>query len=427
MKRIYELFPALQNKNYRLYFAGQLVSLIGTWLQIVAESWLVLTLTNSAFLIGMVAACATLPMLIFSLFGGVIVDRFSKKKIIMICQIAAMILAAIYGVLIITNVITIWQIMVLAFLLGVINAIDWPARQAYTIEIVGKKGLTSAVALNAGVFNGARVIGPSIAGLLIIFIGTGGAFLVNSVSYLGAIAALYLMHVSESKHGVDTHPLRAIKQGIIYSYTHPQIKYLLTFTAAASIFGWSYTTVMPYIAKNTLLVGAAGLGYLYAAVGLGAVLSTFLVSGYGKRISQNTFIIGGIIMFGISIIGFSYANSVLIALPFLFISGVGLLACFSTINAGLQHAVDDKFRGRVMSIYILVFVGLFPVGNFEVGLVSEHWGAANAVRVGAVICILAGIIYFFARNSIKRKQKAYEVSISEKQATPDAVLSQSEW
>lgn len=427
MKKVYDLFPALKNKNYRLYFTGQLISLIGTWLQIVAESWLVLTLTNSAFLIGMVAAAATLPTLIFSLFGGVIVDRFSKKKIIMVCQIASMILAAIYGVLIITNVITIWQIMTLAFLLGVINAVDWPARQAYTIEIVGKKDLTSAVALNAGVFNGARVIGPSIAGLLIVFIGTGGAFLMNSLSYLGAIAALYLMHVTESRPAIKVHPIQAIKQGISYSYKHPQIKYLLLFTAFASIFGWSYTTVMPYIAKNTLSVGAAGLGYLYAAVGLGAVLSTFLVSGLGKKISPNTFIVGGIIIFGISIIGFTYANTVLFALPFLFLSGLGLLACFSTINATLQHAVDDKFRGRVMSIYILVFVGLFPIGNFEVGLASEHWGAANAIRIGAIIVIIAGVLYFFARNTIKRKQKEYDVSASEKEYVPDAVLSQSEW
>lgn len=424
MHKVFELFPAFQNKNYRLYFTGQLISLVGTWLQIVAESWLVLTLTNSAFLIGMVAACATLPTLIFSLFGGVIVDRFSKRKIIMAAQVAAMILATIYGILILTNVITIWEIMVLAFLLGCVNAIDWPARQAYTIEIVGKKDLTSAIALNAGIFNGARVIGPSIAGLLIVFIGTGGAFLVNAVSYLAAIVALYLMNVTEVKHGSPIHPLKAIKQGISYSYSHPQIRYLLFFTAVVSIFGWSYSTVMPYIAKNTLFVGAAGLGYLYAAVGVGALISTVLVSAYGKRVSDYVFIVGGIILFGLSIIGFSYSRTVLMAFPFLIISGVGLLACFSTVNAALQHAVADKLRGRVMSIYILVFVGLFPLGNFEVGLLSEHFGAANAIRIGAVIVIISGVLYFIARHKINKQQKKYE---SAHEDVPEAVLAQSEW
>lgn len=425
MDKLRTYFPAFNNKNYRLYFTGQLISLIGTWLQIVAESWLVLTLTNSVFLIGMVAAAATLPTLIFSLFGGVIVDRYSKKKIIMVTQFAAMIIAAIYGFLIVFDLITIWQIMLLSFLLGVVNAVDWPARQAYTVEIVGKEDLTSAIALNAGVFNGARVIGPSIAGLLIVFVGTGGALLVNAASYIAAIVALYYMSVPENKHRSTIHPIRAIKEGIAYSYTHPRIKYLLFFTAIASVFGWSYTTVMPYIAKNTLGVGAADLGYLYAAVGLGAFLSTLIVSAYGKRISENVFIVGGIILFGVSIIGFTYTTSVMAALPFLFVSGIGLLSCFSTINASLQHAVDDTFRGRVMSIYILVFVGLFPLGNFEVGLLSEHYGAENAIRLGAVIVILGGALYFLMRNRLTKKQKEYEVAREE--ATPQGVLSQSEW
>lgn len=429
MQKIITLFPAFKSKNYRLYFVGQLVSLIGTWLQIVAESWLVLTLTNSAFLIGLVAACATLPTLIFSLFGGVIVDRFSKKRILIITQFASMILAGIYGVMTIMHVINIWEIMILAFLLGVVNALDFPARQAFTVELVEREHLSSAIAMNAGMFNGARIIGPGVAGILIALFGPGGAFLINSATYIAGIISINSVHTMEAqnKKDVHAHPIQAVKDGLSYAFSHPTIKSLIILTAIISIFGWSYQTVMPLIAKNTMHVGAAGLGYLYAVVGLGALLSTFIVTVYVKKVGNMPFIVGGTILFALSIFGFSYTKSVLTAIPFLFLSGIGLLSSFAVINTTLQHTVEDKFRGRVLSIYILAFVGLFPLGNFEVGWVSEHLGPQNAIRIGSVIVIVSSILYYLSRNKRGAKQEVYDVQKENEEKSPEGVLSQGEW
>ncbi len=210
-QKITSFFPALRNKNYQLYFMGQLVSLIGTWLQIVAQGWLVLELTNSVFLIGLVAAVSTLPTLLFSLFGGVIVDRFNKQKIITFTQTASMLLALVLGLLTVFKIINVWQIMILAFLLGVVNAVDMPARQAFVVEMVGKSDLASAIALNSGIFNGARVIGPSIAGILIGLVGTGGAFILNAASYLAVILALFYIKAKAIVHKNHPHPMLAIK------------------------------------------------------------------------------------------------------------------------------------------------------------------------------------------------------------------------
>lgn len=424
MQKVLKLFPALNSRNYRLYFVGQFVSLIGTWLQIVAESWLVLTLTNSVFLIGLVAACATLPTLFFSLFGGVIVDRFSKKKILLITQTSAMILAFIYGFMTVFHIINIWEIMVLALLLGVVTSLDFPARQALTAELVDRRNLSSAIALNGGMFNGARVIGPGIAGILIALIGPGGAFLVNAVSYIAGIITTYMIRIHEPKKESHLHPIQAVKEGLIYTFSHPTIRSLILLTVIISIFGWSYATVMPYIAKNTMHTGAAGLGYLYAVTGLGAVISTILVSAFSKKFSETTFIVGGTVLFSLAIFGFTFATSVGAAVPFLFISGIGLLSSFAMINTSIQHSVEDAFRGRVLSIYILSFLGLFPVGNFQIGWVSERLGPENAIRIGALIVLAACTIYYLSRN--KREESQNHYNRGKEDQIPRPILEQAE-
>lgn len=396
------------------------MSLVGTWLQIVAEGWLVLTLTNSVFLIGLVAACATFPTLFLSLFGGVVVDRFSKKKILLITQIASMILAFIYGILTVFHLINIWEIMVLAFLLGSVSALDFPARQSFTVQLVERKHLTSAIALNSGMFNGARIIGPGLAGILIALFGPGGAFLINAASYISGIVSTNLIDIHEEKKDSHAHPIQAVKEGLSYTFSHPTIRALILFTAIISIFGWSYGTILPYIAKNTLHINAAGLGYLYAISGLGALLSTFLISAFGKKISSTRLIVGGTVLFALSIFGFTLASNFWMATPFLFLSGVGLLSCFATINTTLQHAVEDKFRGRVLSIYILAFVGLFPVGNFQIGWMSAHIGPANAIRLGATIILGACVLYYLSRNKRAQRQEHYDKELVSQ--VPQSVL-----
>lgn len=407
-KVILTAFPAFQSKNYQLYFSGQLVSLIGTWLQIVSEGWLVLQLTNSPFLIGLVAALSTLPSLALSLFGGVIIDRYQKKTILFITQSSAMVLALLYGTLTILHVINIIEICTLAFLLGIVTALDIPARQAYVVELVEKSQLSSAIALNAGIFNAARVIGPAVAGLLIGVIGTGGAFILNGFSYIAVIIALYFIKSTSRITHEKIHPIAAIKAGIVYSFSHPIIRVLLIFTGIVSIFGWSYSTVMPYIAHSTFHVGAIGLGYLYSAGGLGSLLATFLVSIYAKKINPIIFILGGNAIFAISLIFFTFTNSIIPAVVFLFFAGFGLLTQFATMNATLQNMVADNLRGRVLSIYSLMFIGLFPLGNFEVGYLSERFSPQIAIRIGAIIVFLFGFIVYLRRDNIRGAYKVYE-------------------
>jgi len=407
VKKIASAFPAFQSRNYQLYFYGQLLSLIGTWLQVVAEGWLVLQLTNSAFLLGVVAAIATFPSLLFSLFGGVIIDRFSKRNILIFTQSVAMTLAFILGSLTVLHIVTVWEIATLAFLLGSINAIDIPARQAFIVELVNKEQLTSAIALNSGVFNAARVVGPAVAGFLIALIGTGGAFILNGVSYIAVIVALLYIRTKSTIVTDHPRPLIAIKNGIVYSFSHPVIRILLIFVGVVSIFGWSFSTIMPLIAKNTFHTDASGLGYLNATSGLGALSATFLISAFSKKIRPIIFIIGGNSLFAISIILFAFIHSFVLAMPFLFLSGLGLLTQFATMNTTVQHMVNDTMRGRVMSIYVLMFFGLSPVGNFEVGFLAEHLGSSGAIALNASIVFLFGVFLFFIRNRIREAHTHY--------------------
>ena len=400
-------FPALNNTNYKVYFSGQLVSLIGTWLQIVSQSWLVLHLTTSPFTIGLVAALGTFPTLIFSLFGGVLVDRFIKRKILIYTQFAAMLLAFILGLITVLNIVQLWHIGLLSFLLGVVNAVDSPARQSFVPEIVTKEQLPSAIALNSGAFNAARVIGPSIAGLLIAVVGTGGAFLLNAASYIPVIIALFHLKTPVIFREESVSPLLAIKEGLKYSYNHPIIRVLLLFTGISSVFGWSYTTILPLMAKNEYHLSASGLGYLYAASGLGSVLATIIIATFSKRISPVVFILGGNALFGVAIILFTLANSLQLALPLLFLAGYGLLSQFAMMNTIIQSLVKSHFRGRVMSIYILMFMGLTPLGNFQIGWLSEHFSTRLAIRVGAYIVLLFGAVLWIYRRKITLEFRKY--------------------
>lgn len=407
-QKIFAVFPALRNRNYQLYFTGQLISTIGTWLQIVAQGWLVLKLTNSAFLIGLVAAIAALPTLLFSLFGGVIVDRFPKRQILIFTQSSAMILAFILGFLAITNVITIWEIIVLAFLLGMVTAVDIPARQAFVVEMVGKEDLPSAISLNSGIFNGARVIGPGIAGFLIAVVGVGGAFIINGISYIAVIAALWVMHVVSIVHQTHPNPFLAVKEGVTYTLRHPIIKTLLIFTGVTSVFGWSYTTILPYMAEHTFNTDAAGLGYLYAASGIGALVATVIVSAFSKRINTLIFILGGNALFAVGAFLFSLTSNVLWAYVFLFLAGLGLLTQFSMMNTTIQSLVEDQYRGRVMSIYTIMFLGMAPVGNLQIGFLSERFGTGFAIRVGATVTFLFGALVYMNRKRIREAYRNYK-------------------
>jgi len=406
--KILSSIPAFKSKNYTLYFIGQFVSMIGTWLQVVAEGWLIFQLSHSAFYVGLSAAASTLPSLFLSLIGGVIVDRFSKKKIIIITQACSMVLAFILGILTITNSITVWHIIILAFLLGVVQAIDIPARHAYISELVDDKALlTSAIALNSTIYNGARVIGPTIAGILIGLFGLGMAFIFNSISYIAVIIALAYINTRPIVPKIHSSPIKAIREGLKYAFSHPIIKSLLISSAFISVFGWSYSTLMPVIAKDVFNLDAAGLGFLYAATGLGALLATIIISAYSHKINAYIFIVGGNIIFALGLLLFSFTTSLLFAYIFLFIIGFSLVGMFAMINTTIQHAVNDQMRGRVMSIYSLFFMGFAPLGNFEIGYVADKFGTEIAIRIGAIIVLIFGIYFYNNLSKINKDQEVW--------------------
>lgn len=409
-------FPALLSRNYRIYFFGQFFSLIGTWLQIVAQGWLVLQLTSSPFQIGLVAALATIPSLLFSLFGGVVVDRFSKKKILYFTQSASMALALTLGFITNAGQASVPVIGTIAFLMGTVNAVDAPARQSLVPELVQKPHLASAIALNSGIFNAARVIGPSLAGLLIAWVGIGGAFIANGLSYIAVLVALFFVRIQEQPASRLLKPLDAIREGIVYSFSHPIIRVLLLFVGMVSIFGWSYSTIMPVIARETYGLDARGLGYLYAAIGGGALLATYLVGSRAGNLRPLVFIVGGNTLFALSLTLFSLTAFFPLALGLLFLIGLGLLSQSSMTNTVVQGIVRQEFRGRVMSLYVLMFLGMAPIGNFEIGYLTEHLGVRTAFQINAAVVFLVGLFIFLKRKQIVENYRLYKEENEGKEA-----------
>lgn len=398
----FKAFPALKYRNYRLYFAGQLVSLIGTWLQTVAQGFLVYEITRSALWVGLIGALQTLPVLFFALLGGVIVDRFKKRNVLYITQAGQMILALVLGVLVLMGAADRYVIAVLSVFLGILTAIDMPARQTFMHNLVKRKDLSSAVSLSAGTFNGARIVGPASAGILISLFGAGGAFILNGLSFVAVIVALYLMKVREEVAPVHLHPWQAIKEGLTYSFSHEVIRPVLLLATVNSVFGWSYITVMPVIARDVFYEGARGLGYLQAAAGVGAVAGAILVSAFSRRKPARLFILGGSLVFSLSILVFSFTQTLLMGMTVLLFAGFGLLSAFSMMNTTIQTRATDEIRGRVMSIYTLMFVGMAPFGNLLVGYLSELFGVMNALRINAIILLITLAILCITQKQLRR-------------------------
>lgn len=409
--RLLAAFPAFESPDFRRYFPGQVVSMIGTWIQMVAQGWLVLEITGSAFDVGLAAAASTLPTLFLSLFGGVLVDRYPRRTILLWTQSAAMLLAFVLGIFAVTGTVTIWIILVLSFLLGCVNALNVPALQAFLSEIVEREQLASAIALNSAIYNGSRVIGPAIAGFLISATGTGVAFLINGVSFFAVILSLLSMKrpPAEADAKMAVHPLQAIREGLTYSWQHPLIRTIVLFIAVIAIFSWSYVTMLPVIAKRTFGLGASGLGYLYGMSGFGSVVGTLLVSIYSRRVDRLFFIAGGTIFFALALIAFTFTTTLSVALFFLFLGGFGLVAAVSTLSATIQSTVDDRYRGRVMSLYMMVFMGFMPIGNLEIGYLSEHFGTGMAIRTGCLVTIAAALVLVFSSSRIRRAYSRYQL------------------
>lgn len=394
--RLASIFPALTHRNFQLYYVGQVISFIGFWLQQVGLGWLVFSLTHSDFWVGAVMAIGGLPFMIVTPFAGVFIDRTNKQQLLIITQSLELILSAFLGILALTGHINLTIIMVLAFITGIVGSFDIPTRLTFLIEMIGKKDLASATALNNSIFNIARFVGPALAGILISAIGVSWVFIANAISFIPAIIAILMVKVVyKNKVDVETHPVESLKMGFIYSFTHPKILYFIIFAFLTAILIWPYQTLMPVIAGKLFKVGAGGYGSLLSAAGFGSLIGALLVSALSKRENKITLVLLGILISTISLILFAISHSYLLAHLLLAFTGLGIIMLFSTLSTLVQLSTPDELRGRVMAVYLTMFIGMMPIGNIVAGFLSEKTSPQFTLGLGAITLLtITGIFYF---------------------------------
>lgn len=392
------MFSSLKVKDFQLYWFGMFISLIGSWIQITAQSWLVFELTKSAFLLGLVSFLNLIPVFFLSLFGGVLADRVNKRNILIITQNAFMALAFILAYMTQAKIITPKLIMIIALLNGIVMAFDAPSRQAMVVELVGKTHLMNAVALNSLAFNSSRIIGPVLAAILIANIGLAGCFYINGFSFIAVIAAL--MMIKNGKPGpinIRNSLYKDIKEALYYIRDNRIMLILVLIVGVISLFGVSYVILMPVFARNVLGSGVKEFGKLMSAIGVGAILSTLLLAKLGDFKSKGKFLLISLIMFSASLIALSFTRQHLLAMVMLAFLGWGAVSATAIINTLLQNMVSDRLRGRVMSIFMFTFAGMMPFGNLITGYLASVWNVSNAILFSGIICLVfsvyAGIFF----------------------------------
>ena len=386
-------FGALRHRNFRLYFIGQGTSLVGTWMQSIAQGWLVLLLTNSPFDVGLVSALGSLPILLVSLPAGVFVDRVNKHRLVVLTQTLSLLQALVLAVLLWTHRIALWQVAAIAVFLGTVNAFDTPARQAFVIEMVGREDLGNAIALNSSVFNTARVVGPSIAGLLISAVGLAWCYFLNAVSYVAVIWGLLAMRLPPFRR--PEHPGDAwaqFREGARFVRSDRRVLALVTMMAVVSVFGFPFLVLMPVFARDVLRVGASGLGFLSASVGAGAVVAALGLAASGARVGKGRILVWTGPIYGVALIGFGAARAMALALPVLAVAGGAMILNNAVTNTLLQTIVPDALRGRVMGFYAFVFLGMAPFGAFQAGWLAEQIGAPATVAIGGTVCAIVSLV-----------------------------------
>jgi MFS family permease len=388
-----DTFAALKHRNFRLFFTGQLVSLIGLWMQNTAQGWLVYQLTGSKVLLGTVAAVGSLPMLLFSVWGGSLADRHPKRTVILFTQTGMMMLAFAFAALVGSGHIQPWHILVLAALGGVAMAFDMPARQAFTVEMTSREDLMNAISLNSSIFNGARIVGPAVAGFLMARVGMTWCFLLNGLSFIAVIAGLLMMRLPRFVPPAEPPSTgRHVLEGFAYVAGHRRVRRLLLFLGVVGIFGWSYSVLLPAYAADILHVGEGGYGALLSANGVGALLGALTVATYGSRMRPRWMILGGVWLFSAMLVLLAVVRWFPLVLACLAVGGWGMLLFFSTANTLIQTSVSDAIRGRVMGIWALVFGGLMLLGGLESGVLAQAVGVPWTISAGALICAGAGLV-----------------------------------
>ncbi len=407
------ILRALHHKNYRLFFGGQSISLVGTWMQQIAMSWLVYRLTNSALLLGIVGFSSQIPVFLFASIAGVYADRWNRHRMLVVTQTLSMIQALTLAFLALTGTIHVWQIIALSIAIGVVNAFDMPTRQSFIVEIVDKaEDLGNAIALNSFMFNGARLVGPAIAGILIALLGEGICFLINGLSFVGIIVALLAIKVPKRKKAAHTSRLwHDLKEGYSYAFGFAPIRYILLQLGLMSFMGMSYAVLMPIFAKDILHGGPHTLGFLMAASGIGALTGSVYLASRQTILGLGRLIAYASVIFGMGIIAFSFSKILIVSLSMMFLTGFGMIVQIASANTILQSIVEEDKRGRVMSIYTTAIIGMAPIGNLFAGALASLIGAPNTLILSGSACIIGSLLFALKLPHIRKKVRPIYVKM----------------
>lgn len=399
-----EMFRALQYKNYRLFFSGQGISLVGTWMQQIAMSWLVYRLTDSVFLLGVLGFASQIPSFLLGPFAGVVSDRFNRHRILILTQVLSMVQASVLAALVLTETATTAWLVGLSVFLGIVNAFDVSARQAFVVSLIPKReDVSNAIALNSSMFNVARLLGPSIAGILIAAVGEGICFLINAISYVAVIFSLLQIKTTVPVRLTnDNQVWQSLKEGFSYAFGFPPIRAIILLIALISLFGMPFTVLMPVFARDILHGGANTLGYLMGASGIGALVGALYLAQRSTVLGLGKIIVGATLLLGFGLICFAFTQTLWLSLICIFMTGLGMIVQMAANNTILQTIVDDDKRGRVMSFYSMAFMGMAPFGSLLAGAVADKIGVPLTFLGCGVLCLLS-IIPFAVQLPVLRK------------------------
>lgn len=398
------MFRALRHRNFQLFFSGQLISLIGTWMQQVAQTWLIYRLTHSSVLLGAVSFSGQIPAFLLGPFGGHVADRMDRRRALIITQSASMVLAAVLAALTLSGVVREWHIFLLAALLGVVNAFDIPVRQSFLVQMVEREDLINAIALNSSMFNGARVAGPAVAGILVAAIGEGWCFFANAVSYIAVIAGLLMMRITVLQAPpASGKAISNIVEGFRFVANTRPIRALLLLLGIVSFTAMPYATLMPVFADRILHSGARGLGILMGASGVGALIGSIALAARTSLKGLGTWVAVSCTAFGVMLILFAFSRSMMLSAAFLVGVGVSMMVESASSNTLIQSMVPDSLRGRVMAVYSMMFMGMGPLGALLAGVMADRIGAPMTVAGGGAIALVCGSI-FATRLPVLRPQ-----------------------
>jgi MFS family permease len=399
-------FSALNFRDFRLFLAGQIISFSGTWMHSTAQGWLVYSLTKSPFYLGVVAAASSLPILLFSLIGGVAADRFRKRNLLLLTQGLSIIPALIIGILADTGAVMVWHVIAMGFLLGTINAFDIPTRQSFLIEMVERGGLLNAIALNSAAFNGARMIGPVLAGFIIAKMGIAACFYLNAISYMAVVGALSMIRAKGEQRMGGGNILGDVRTGMGFILREPSVRRPMMLVAAFSLFGLPFISQLPVFAEEILGAGARGLGLLIGASGVGALAAALTLAVKGDLKDKEGMMGAASVLFPVSLMVFSASRSMGLSLALMATAGLAVVGVLALANSTIQLNTPDGLRGRVMSVYTLVFLGMAPVGHSVMGTAADSIGSARAVGIAAAICLGVSVVIIAMTRRSRRGEAA---------------------